>query len=212
MEACEVANEPMIARPHASDASNDIQPVLIVHEPIVRDYALTGSQIVSAVGPPLQKKTRFVFPEGSKAAADSEHTGQSNARKTDSSKQKTSSGKSGKKLSQQRQWRHMVLGYVVPRDIAAERAAAMWGTDRAPHELAFRYAVWVTQRCELISKGRINLHVVYVDKKTQDTDFCITLAQNTSAKAMVLPSQEKIDKLKQLIQTEEPPQWWEFFA
>jgi len=40
--------------------------------------------------------------------------------------------------------------------------------------------------------------------------LCITLASNSSKSAMELPPQEKIDKLKLLLGTDEAPKWYEY--
>ena len=42
------------------------------------------------------------------------------------------------------------------------------------------------------------------------TSFCITLALNRSKSTLRLPPQEKIDKLKMLLGTDEHPQWYEY--
>jgi len=40
--------------------------------------------------------------------------------------------------------------------------------------------------------------------------LCVALASNKSESAMILPAQEKIEKLKTLLGTEEPPKWYEY--
>ncbi|KAH9938939.1 hypothetical protein B0H21DRAFT_52441 [Amylocystis lapponica] len=178
------------------DAPNDMPTVYICLEPIIR--ALNDSRIAGQAGTPTEVHS---VPRDSRAAVDSQETTRSNKRKEQSVKQQKCRGKRPLKLQQ---WRHEVLGYMIPRDVAVRHGAAMWGTEGTEDTLAYGYVAWAIWQSGLQFSARMCL--VYVRKT--EVAFCISLAENTSIEDMELPPQGNVHKLKRLLDTRKPPTWW----
>ncbi|KAH9938944.1 hypothetical protein B0H21DRAFT_757644 [Amylocystis lapponica] len=202
MRTYAIASKTMIA-PQPVRVMGDIQPIPIIHASILPgESAVRTCATNSTVRP--QKQTRFLVPSvpnDSITAANSEGAGHPKKcrRRRKSRQDKTPP------------WQHMVLGYVVPKDVAAKRYAALWGTKDTTDELAYSYRLWVLRHSRLFTGGN-DTRVVYVDEEKNEVGWCFSLAENTSAEAMKLPPQSKVDKLKWLLQTKEPPKWWQLYG
>jgi hypothetical protein len=112
-----------------------------------------------------------------------------------------------RKPTRKRVWKQRYLGYVVDRawytKQAQERFCSPGEQSCMHHRTRFLF--------ELLIAAGLSGHAMLKNVKLNSRSaLCITLASNNSKSTMKLPSQEKIDKLKALLGTDEPAKWYEY--
>src|ERR1700674_1999085 len=106
-----------------------------------------------------------------------------------------------------RVWKQHYLGYVLDRawytKQAQERFCSPGEKSCMHHRTRFLF--------ELLADAGLRGHAMLRNVKLNSRSaLCIALASNSSESAMELPSQEKINKMKMLLGTDEPPKWYEY--
>jgi hypothetical protein len=113
----------------------------------------------------------------------------------------------GKTSRTKRVWKQYYCGYVLDSTWYTEQAQARFGSldgeSRMSHRTRFLFG--------LLADAGLSRRALFRNVKFDgDSALCIALASNRSESEMKLPAQEKVDKLKALIGTDEPPKWYEY--
>jgi hypothetical protein len=107
-----------------------------------------------------------------------------------------------------RVWKQYYHGYVLDSAWYNAQARLRFATDDEPdafhHRTRFLFGLLAEAG---LSGGRAQFKNVKFDGGSA---LCIALASNSSESAMILPPQVKIEKLKSLLGTDEPPKWYEY--
>jgi hypothetical protein len=105
--------------------------------------------------------------------------------------------------------KHMVYGYAIEYNVALEHGSDMYGPASSEHEEDMRVTGYVNaMKTECKRHWCATGHcAVYVG---QVLTTCITFAGNMSQADMELPPQEVIEKLRDVLQMDEGPQWFQF--
>jgi hypothetical protein len=112
-----------------------------------------------------------------------------------------------KKLNRNKHvWTLHYCGYVLDRAWYLEQSAARFGAEGVS-EFSQRLRFFYSLIMDSGLSGRATLKNV---KLHRDSGLCIALASNASERSTKLPPQAKIDKLKALLGTDEPPKWYEY--
>lgn len=103
--------------------------------------------------------------------------------------------------------RRMAYGFVIDWAVAAERG----GVD-------FNPALCDTPQMTYAKRMMRECRLIWPNTKIRPVDFdrkilaCIALAENTSQRAMQLPSQHAIEQMKNVLQTTEDPKWYKYYG
>lgn len=112
----------------------------------------------------------------------------------------------GKRARIQKQYYH---GYVLNSAWYKEQAQLRFGSEDEPdafhHRTHFLFGVLAEAG---LSGGHAQFRNVKVD--SGKLALCIALTSNKNKSSMGLPPQDKIEKLKSLLGTDEPPKWYEY--
>jgi hypothetical protein len=103
-----------------------------------------------------------------------------------------------------RRWKLRYLGYL----ISVEHCRKCFGEPN-DGESTLNYRVRTTFGL-LHRSGLWGVALLRNVKVGQGSELCIALACNRTESSTRLPSQQKIDKLKELLEVNEPPQWYEY--
>ena len=119
-----------------------------------------------------------------------------------STKRKATNGKRA------RVWKLHYHGYVLDSAWYKAQAQSRFGSAVEPdvfhHRTHFLFGLLAEAG---LSGGRAQLRNV---KSDGGSALCIALASNSNENAMILPPQVKIEKLKSILGTDEPPRWYEY--
>jgi len=103
--------------------------------------------------------------------------------------------------------RRMVYGFIIDTAVAGERGRINFDPALCdPPEMV--YVKKMMFECRLIWR-RTTIRPVDFGRKIL---ACIALAENTSERAMQLPSQEDIDAMKLVLQMDEEPKWYKYYG
>jgi hypothetical protein len=121
---------------------------------------------------------------------------------TTSAKKKAANGKRA------RVWKLCYHGYVLDSAWYKAQAQSRFGSDDEPDAFHHRTRFLFGLLSEAgLSGGRAQLRNVKFDGGSA---LCIALASNSNESAMILPPQDRVEKLKSLLGTDKPPAWYEY--
>jgi hypothetical protein len=105
----------------------------------------------------------------------------------------------------------MMYGFVIEHERAVERGIALYGSAKTEYEedcRASRYA-----KKMISDSARVWRRTRFRGAKTNKGHFsAMSLAENTSESAMLLPPREVNDMIKLILETEEEPGWYKIFC
>jgi hypothetical protein len=103
--------------------------------------------------------------------------------------------------------RRMAYGFVIDWAAAAEQGRG-----------DFNPALCDTPQMTYVKSMMRECRVIWPNTKIQPVDLnrnilaCIVLAENTSQRAMQLPSQHVVDQMKHVLQATEDPKWYKYYG
>lgn len=94
--------------------------------------------------------------------------------------------------------------FIIDAAVAGERGRI----DRIMRSPEMTYVKRMMFECRHVWR-RTTIRPVYFGRKVF---ACVALAENTSERAMQLPSQENINAMKLVLQTDEEPKWYKYYG